>query len=382
MARVEYGPQMELLPAFSEKARARDPVLAAEETNGLFQAFRRRRRVYGRQSGSFGDRLLYRMRRNWWATALLAVTVVLTPPLVWFLGPEFLMLAGFPAAVAVVFIVAPPGRLEANIPPYLFRSFQIGSKARTLATDLWMLGCPAEEITEALYLEMRESHRGTQEFAFGLAVLMYLILAGLLLYFCSWSCVFFLAAMVLLLRALLHWGEVSLIDMTLQQINRLYDRWMAALDFGGYVRSQISDLAVAAAWILIIGFCGVGGLIAMIAFLDSFDVSRWIPSWLWPHLSWTIAAVVTLIAAWITRAWTRRSQGRLPGLYSHVQRRACFLYNAYMASVVLADPDGLAWARATHGGPIPAKYVGVAPLAPPAPDLPPNPPTDAPGGRP
>jgi hypothetical protein len=357
---------MELLPAFSAKERARDPVLVAEETNGLFQAFRRRRRVYGRESGSLGGRLLLRMRRNWWATALLAVTVALTPPLVWFLGPELLILVAFPAAVAIVFIVAPPGRLEASIPPYLFRSFQIGSKARTLATDLWMLGYPAEEVTEALYLEMRESQRGTQEFALGLAVLMYLILAGLLLYFCSWSCVLFLASVALLLKVLLQWGEVSLIDMSLQQINRLYDRWMAALDFGGYVRSQISDLAVAAAWILIIGFCGVGGLIAMIAFFDSFDVSQWIPNSLWPHLGWTITAVVTLIAAWITQAWSRRSRGRLPGLYAHVQRRACFLYNAYMASVVLADPDGLAWARATHGAPLPAKYVGGVPLAPPA----------------
>ncbi len=146
--------------AFPEWLKRCDPVLEAETTNGVYQAFRERRvrrgawRTY---RGLFiGLAAFAGASLVWISVVIFLVPLLLTlsfTPTVY-----FLLNAGIIAAILYFRFRRKPFRARTREFP--FRVGVIFSPVawnEELAVDLWMTGATGYDIAEALYLEMRET---------------------------------------------------------------------------------------------------------------------------------------------------------------------------------------------------------------------------------
>lgn len=133
---------MSLPPAFPEWMRRADPILAREDTNTLFQAFRE-----------------LRLRRQGWMAR-------------WNVAP-----LGVALALAVLFALVPFGYAfwiavagaaayrrfrgyfasrQTRLPDRVTALFRSQSLARSVAVDIWLCPEVGSEVLEAVYLERRE----------------------------------------------------------------------------------------------------------------------------------------------------------------------------------------------------------------------------------
>ncbi len=153
-------------PAFSELERRLDPSLAAADTNALFEAFRRRRKVHRR--GLFDWRATVHSAKSLLDPSQGAGSVVLVLAGM-FVGIVVSQLTGW----SIFFYVGlaagwgagallRSGRTEVvdtviRLPNRLSGVLGVGRGKNRGETDIWMTGASGEDVMEALYLEGRES---------------------------------------------------------------------------------------------------------------------------------------------------------------------------------------------------------------------------------
>ncbi len=154
---LKAPPDTDLPPAFPQWLRQWDPILAEEDENPLFEAFRRRRLVY---PPPLARRIWTRIRLpmlegavNAFILLLAFYTAVALPP-VWILPVIGLALAAGYATRTFGEQSAPPRSLVERIAPVLGHT---GNPSQVLY-DIALSGASAREMFTALYLERREEH--------------------------------------------------------------------------------------------------------------------------------------------------------------------------------------------------------------------------------
>lgn len=171
MAREADVTSATMSPAFSARLRRLDPLLAEEDTNGLFQAFRARRLLHSRS---------WRARLWWWdiqwknlVGALLFLGAALYPFIRLILYEDFLNIPApvwpFVFGIMLAYTIAdailssrllPPIRTGATaderVPLSLGHVLNHFRGDRWQLVDLWLTPQSGGEVARALYLEDRE----------------------------------------------------------------------------------------------------------------------------------------------------------------------------------------------------------------------------------
>lgn len=171
----------DLPPAFSARQRAREPFLAEEDSNGLFQAFRAHRlRRDGRRAWRRWPRavvvggvlfalmaigvfiLTMRSIRPWSAVWMIFIII---PLLQLFLAGARSWRGGLRLPPYLTEVLASPDAASAGLPPAR-RSAKLQSQA---ARDLWLVPADGREVLVALYLESREQALALRGVGLGIA---------------------------------------------------------------------------------------------------------------------------------------------------------------------------------------------------------------------
>lgn len=138
-----------LPPAFPEWMRARDPILAREDTNGLYQAFRARRLRARKPLGPVRDQL---------SAMLMPASVMLGCWMGIKMEVETLLplLAIYAALMVLLLLFCRDSSKPASM---LWVSTVFGNSPDDMKpmTDLWLTPTTGAEVAEAIYLEDREA---------------------------------------------------------------------------------------------------------------------------------------------------------------------------------------------------------------------------------
>ncbi len=143
----------DLPPAFPEWLKRRIPLLRAEETNVLFQIFRRRRELYPPSGVAKYVRHVYTLRTIFWGLSipLLVFAFIVPAPysryalIAWFTLLTIVILTGILARVGT--------RNDSALPTTVTEVFGQHSIAKQAALDLWMTGFRGGDVLQAIYLE-------------------------------------------------------------------------------------------------------------------------------------------------------------------------------------------------------------------------------------
>ena len=376
----------DLPAAFPEWLKRRYPTLRAEETNVLFQAFRRRRVIYhpslrARLRNSFDPRV--------WGVAgsiaAVVITVVLSPFLFGRAGIVVVTLFSvlfWPLVIGVgvlMFSMRNARRKKGDapfLPARLGSVFGEDGYQLHAAIDVWMTGCTGREVAEAIFLENYERwFRGFAYAAFGLV----LVPSAMVLYFarkdCGWP-----EWLVPVFGCASAWSLWSLMLAQLhdvqgtRQLEKRYSYWKsrsaiagAIGEFGRLVGENIVQSVVSAA--IMAGFLAVGGLCIYLT-VDDFSPLRHtrLRAFLVGHPGASLFTLGFLLFGAFCQvmrlAWARKFVAR----YERALGDAEYPFALLMTSVVLGDPEGEAWARWRYGK---VPTLPPVPLRPPPPPMPP-----------
>ncbi|MDK2971292.1 MAG: hypothetical protein PWP23_1047 [Candidatus Sumerlaeota bacterium] len=325
--------------------RRLDPILAAEDSNALFMAFRLRRTEHARSL-----RTLLRRRGS-------------IPPM------QIFMALGLVGAVIVLFrlvsccaipIVAGLAALFARsfqrtrivggrLPARLSSVFSTSGYMEEAAIDLWLAGAKGREVLEAIYLERREASKFG---ATGIVLLLSVLGFGLYLYVAHpWHIggyVIF-ASLTCLVAQLVPFTLVSGISSV--RTNSLEPRlaaWQAesAWDAGlkaGLRRAGLAVLTIIATFLSIWVLTFV--IVLLVRTFSSPFKEVPLPAFLSGYaVEFTIALSFGVIALVL-----KALQGTLRRRFLHRLERtlaeADYAFDRFMAAVVVGDPVGADWAR-------------------------------------
>lgn len=141
--------------AFPNWLRKLDPLLAAEDTNHLFQAFRARRLEYGPK----GWRRYFSKShlKGSLLPALIGTAIVLTGIIAFFTLGCCALLFIMAVAPLIYRKISKRRITEAFLPMRLAGVFHQGGFHEQAAIDIWLTGASGQEVAEAIYLERREN---------------------------------------------------------------------------------------------------------------------------------------------------------------------------------------------------------------------------------
>ncbi len=370
----------DLPPAFPEWLKRWYPTLRAEETNTLFQAFRRRRILY---HPSIRARLRNSFDPKVWGVVgsivAVIITVVLSPFLFGRAGifvVSIFSILFWPLIIGIgvlMFTLRNARRKKGDAP---FLPARIGAVFGEdgfqlhAATDVWMTGCTGREVAEAIFLENYERWYRSTGYVCLVAVLFP---SAVVLYFARADCgwpewlvpLFGCASAVSLWTLML--AQLHDLQGT-RQLEKRYSFWKSKTaiegaigEFGRLVGENFIQSVVSAA--IMACFLAVGGLCIYFV-VDDFSPLRgtWLRAFLVGHPGASIFILgFVLFGAFcqvMRLAWTKRFVAR----YEKALGDAEYPFALLMSSVVLGDPEGEAWARWRYG-----KMPIVAPLRPPPP---------------
>jgi len=323
-----------------------DPLLAAEDSNPLYEAFRRRRRLY---------------RRPWWNSLrpsswagtrwLRAPAAVFLFALLIFSGVGCILLL----VAAPVFAIARQRiqrrvRAARGLPKTLNSVFSFRGVHADAATDIWMTGCSGRTVAEALYLEAVERDWKVQA--------CYPVLIGVVLVVvCSAVYPVFSSGGLILLaaNAAFTWQMILLVTVGVRHhaiIRSVHDR-LTAWEAEDFVRSSavegVKSAGVMVVIIMAILGVSVGGFFLLVW---EYDTGR---------LTGPLLAATALVANAGLLALARRfASRRMAGLIETTLRRADYAWQRFMMTTVLEDPDGGRWAAAVRNW----QKAGATPDAP------------------
>ncbi|MDK2971706.1 MAG: hypothetical protein PWP23_1461 [Candidatus Sumerlaeota bacterium] len=365
MTRIEPGPGLDPPPAFGPLARRLDPLLAAEDTNVLYRAFRIRRTVHRR--GTW-QQFLENMRTGHFNPLAPGTVRVVFPVVCTVLSLVMFPFVGWKAPIlfgtllAIVAVVALTKNETGALPRRVGSIFGNRKAAHPARFDVWMLGRPAGEIIEAIYLESSEGN---------LRVASIVILGTALLIaretFKAESAgspahVFFLFALgVMAFEAVLILHHV-VGAIIIGNLNAFLNHWYLQADFRRYARKSVRRagegcLASVSIMVILVAFLPlVGGLVVLvlIGLNRNPALSALIREFFTGLGGWNTSSILLLLTAGGLEASRSNSIRQHVRLFGHMKRRAEFLYHAYMSVVASKDPDGLRWALETYGEPLEA----------------------------
>lgn len=286
-------------PAFPAWMRDRDPMLAAEDTNGLFQAFRLRRAGREINLPYLPDPAIMALCSlaglvaiSDWRIVVVMATTVLVSLLAWFVALNRRVRAGerLPLRLTQIFSSAAPRQLGGS-----------------LGRDLWLLPLAGSEVAEAIYLEQREG---------GIRMLVRPVGVDAVWLAVVWLAVirpapaemalelFPLAVLVLVWRKAVRWYLTEIEPSQCREVvNTEVRRWVAVADGMGVEAANLAGratrsvivffaVAVAVAVALAVAMCGVpfvggvgrslgpqrplmAGLVFVIAYLALVALDLW-----------------------------------------------------------------------------------------------------------
>lgn len=326
--------------AFPEWLRRLDPMLNAEDSNAVFEAFRRRRKVHAR--GRFLTSLKYSFAgASVQQLALYGVVIVASVVAFAFLGCCAIPIVA--VALTIIGRSFQRGRVQKGVMPRrLEQVFSVSGFMETQAIDLWLSGATGRDVLEALYLERRERNWLATILVM---VLLGMVAVGIYLYLAKpWHIV---GAMVVLsivwITYELTWmllvgGMGTLHENVLK--NRVVSWGSASL-----VADTVLEILKRLGWIVVafvvIGL--VGGLVAFVAttiaaheggtgeYRDEF-------------VAISILVVLALVLHFIRIPLRNRYLAALLKLMDEGN----YAFDRFMAGVVVDDPEGAAWANWRH----------------------------------
>ena len=142
---------MTVPPAFPEWMRRADPILAREDTNTLFQAFRElRRRRHGWRA------------RSGIVPVLTVLAVFAGIALLTLYVPRKFEALILPSAWVIILLYGKASRAavaaRTRLPSHVERFFQFPRLQLQVGMDLWLCPLVGPDVFEAIYLERREAH--------------------------------------------------------------------------------------------------------------------------------------------------------------------------------------------------------------------------------
>lgn len=335
-------------PAFPKWLKEMDPVLQAEETNAVFQAFRARRLDYG----GGGWRSLFRRRaRANMSPALIAMWIGLLA--VVFVG---CLISPFVAALAAVFLVpfiqqkSTRQRIIGEfLPKRVSQVFSEKGFFESAAIDLWLTGVKGSEVAEAIYLEKREVNFGSSVLAllvlwlvgivgygmFGSPLSMHGI--GLSITFTGFMVSLFLLVMV---------GSIE--NISGYQLEDRLEYWKDSNPIGLRILRALKGIP----WALL--FVGpIAALLILYVALSNWAVVPFLrgsaPGSFFHYLH--LRYVEYSFSGWFLFAGAYMEVYRRLVRPRYVRRcreliaQADYPFNAFMACTVMGDAEGAAWAR-------------------------------------
>ncbi len=142
-------------PAFPDWLRRFDPLLAAEDTNALYQAFRLRRTVHARPTMAAHLRTLWSWDIASHGIVLNFILLVLALALSRFIG-----LLAIPALFVLLLFSYASFRVHRRRTPHLpltvSQVFTRDGLHESAAREIWLAGFTGRDVLEAIYLEKRE----------------------------------------------------------------------------------------------------------------------------------------------------------------------------------------------------------------------------------
>jgi len=372
-------------PAFSPFLRRLDPTLAAEDENPVFEAFRRRRTMHGERgiAGAFSWRTLRLRGGNVafaiWALVLVSIFVQHAFDVPNILPYAFLAWGLFAVVRAMIARGERTGgqqtvRLPARLVQVIAAPVGRGTRGEI---DLWMAGASGETVAEAFYLELRENAFLGVAFVFlGGAAIASAVYWGAVREFRAGGVLLCAAAFWFAWRMCLGmfaggaeaaWNRVAMVAAQWRRLanpptlRRSLDE---LAEFLGTIASVLRHRAartrvlravarlvvrLAAGVALVVAVVVAAGL--LVAYAEGIGSGPLSPVFdalyaAWRALGWEpFAACALLLASLGTRRWIAAEIGkRAPRARVAALRNFERSYNLYMAAVIAADPDALAWA--------------------------------------
>ncbi len=355
-------------PAFPEWMKRHFPALRAEETNALFQAFRRRRLLY---RPGWRARLRSRLHPGTLGLLIPVLVCAIALPLLAMLtsigtGAAETGIAGTLSCLLAIGVGVATVHLrnarrkqggDSYLPERVGEVFGVGGYRAQAAVDIWMCGFTGRDVAEAIFLENFERSWRTIPWLiagfFGPPVAVIILLARDRMDAASWTVLVSLAAAVgsmwWALLAQLHdhqgtrelerryafWRSRSALEGALSEFGRQLGEGLPRMALTGLVAVALGALMALPVLYTHAGNPrgprpGIGG------FFDSHQGSVMFHLLLW----W-----LTLLFASVRLIWGRWVQARLARAIADAEHPFAVL----MASVVCGDPDGEAWARWRHG---------------------------------
>lgn len=332
-------------PAFSAYLRRLDPLLAAEDTNALYQAFRARRMA--RTSGIRHSKSVRMFRLVAVVLLIIGVSGCIATLVPWFWLRALIVLGGIAAPIAFVWL-QPRSASARHLPHRLSEVFfDIPGPKREAARDVWMTPASPRDVVEALYLEACEGVWGIN-----VAAHVAVGMVGVVMYAMVREEVFTVRATLLL--AAFVWFLREFADLSFESSTQ-----RLVLVAGGAVNRfaratalprTASTLArgVGLAVVLVVAVTTVGAV--------AFKVLEW-TRWnffleqavLHKGSEWYGAFLFCILAWAIRRRSSGRNAARSRAMLDRIARRAERYYPLYMSLVVFQDPDARAWADAQFG---------------------------------
>ncbi len=350
----------ELPPAFSIDERAALPLLAREDENPIFDAFRRRRRVHSRRF-----RLPMPNLGSTTYTARVARAVIGAVGALFIFGFTFAygvlligallaaILAGIVAALAttltaIVFMMA--GRLalrlkatRRRIPRWCSDVFSASGTQNDLVLDLWMTGAGGGRIMEAMFLDSMEGFRRHWRSEWIsmilLGVVIIVVLHQMELRVSALVFAASLAGMAWMARDVPWWGKANMVRA---RIRMLVTDWDIAA--GGNSAGRTAGRGI----LLGLGYTALTffGLILFVATLigvgftmNFLERAPWWPLQPWEFfpIAGSMAVVCFGIASRLLMPAMLRREQRL---LLHEFTRADAAFDAYVRTILIKD-DGL-----------------------------------------
>ncbi|MBX3729377.1 MAG: hypothetical protein KF858_09350 [Candidatus Sumerlaeia bacterium] len=337
LGRIQPGPETTLPPAFSPFWRRLDPLLAEEDTNCVFEAYRRRRELHGWPNGK-NDPMRCQgvlMRRWRWPISVLVASV----PLLIVQRPQ----GGGMLAVALVLMIGTVAigmirsrdRFRSPLLPF--------SDLRTLVP----IGACPREIVVAEYLGLKQLHA----YVLPAVVLAVIAIHGQFLRFCWTRCssaaTFFAAVSFVMYPRLLVLADAIGSSFHLGRMEGVFKVW----DELSHVKSKRWTLKV---WALMQGIMAlvlISPFFVLVYFADVLLVGlRGLLMSTSPHvqLAWLFLAALCLLHPLVLDPVIRSLRRHARRKLERVQEQAPYAINLLHHGLMPHDPDGIAWARATY----------------------------------
>lgn len=329
-------------PAFPQWLRELDPLLEAEDTNPIYEAFRRRRTVHARA------RIGTWLRPAQWTTAVFYGAIVLLSILlvVW-----LMQLIGC-CAIPIGFL---PGLLVArrlqrhriagtHLPRYLSDVYSKGGYVEHAAIDLWMSGLRGRDAVEAIYLETRERRwkwvLAVVAFAAAAYIGTFFLRAGLLrpVAYVHAAAVLYFAWEIAM--ALMIFGIRT---TTLLQVESRLATWNESADFVEAAGTAFVRAMILTGWLIVLL------ILLYVLLLFAFFVAAvfWAvmpDTYPGEPVHWALS-VVLVLAGVVLHLYRERLQERFVPLAKAAMGDAADAFDRFVGGIVLRDPEGSLWAE-------------------------------------